>query len=133
MLSSVFIFLYVSYYQLTFHSCQQTDGWINRFKTLVSKVKPYTIDKDRIKVAILDSGIDMENTDIDAQSDRIKSIRSWVDGKIGVEAKRGGDLSGHGTHIAGIILDLAPDVDLYIARVTKTSKLDDTEQIAKVT
>jgi hypothetical protein len=83
-------------------------------------------------VAILDSGIDMENTDIDAQSDRIKNIRSWVDGKAGVEAKRGGDLSGHGTHIAGIILDLAPNVDIYIARVTKTRELDNTEQILKV-
>lgn len=74
----------------------------------------------------------MENTDIDAQSDRIKSIRSWVGDNAGVEAKRGGDLSGHGTHIAGIILDLAPNVDIYIARVTKTRELDNTEQILKV-
>ncbi|KAI9739332.1 MAG: hypothetical protein M1834_007545 [Cirrosporium novae-zelandiae] len=46
-----------------------------------------------------------------------------------VEEKRGGDLSGHGTHIAGIILDLAPNVDIYNARVTKTRELDDIEQI----
>jgi subtilisin family serine protease len=83
-------------------------------------------------VAVLDSGIDTDNSDIDAQSDRIMDIRSWVDGQTAVKTKRGEDVSGHGTHITGIILDLAPNVDLYIARVTKTRELPDTEQIVKV-
>ena len=89
-------------------------------------------DNNRIKVAILDSGIDMENTDIDAQSNRVMSIRSWVDGKAGAEATHDGDISGHGTHISGIILDLAPNVDVYIARVTKNRELEATDQILKV-
>lgn len=99
---------------------------------VAEKLDPEWTDSNRVKVAILDSGIDTQHTDIDALSDRIKSIRSWVDGKAGVEDWSGGDVSGHGTHVSGIILDLAPDVDIYVARITKTREPDDPDQIAKV-
>lgn len=96
------------------------------------RLKAFPSNGRRVNVAILDTGIDMTHTDIDACSERIKDVRSWVDGKNGAEDWDGGDDSGHGTHIAGLILDLAPNVDIYVARVTKSRRLKNPEQVAEV-
>ncbi|KAF2185919.1 subtilisin-like protein, partial [Zopfia rhizophila CBS 207.26] len=45
------------------------------------------------------------------------------------------DKSGHGTHVAGIILQFAPDAELYVARVFEhdlTSKLEEEEVINRI-
>jgi len=75
-----------------------------------------------VKVALLDTGIDLKHSYFEGEypTGRIKSVRSWVDGKEGVEDRDGGDVSGHGTFIASILLSLGPTIDLYIARVTKS-------------
>jgi subtilisin family serine protease len=91
-------------------------------------------DPRRVRIAILDTGIDMNHVDMLSEKDRIKKVYSWVDGKNGEEDRFGGDISGHGTHIASIVLDIAPNADLYIARITKTRLLNEgqTNQIAQV-
>lgn len=89
-------------------------------------------ERPRVKIAILDTGIDLEHPDMEACEGRIKSVRSWVDGKNGEEEdSAGGDESGHGTHTTGIILDVAPDADIYVARVALTGP-SYPSQIAKV-
>jgi hypothetical protein len=40
------------------------------------------------------------------------------------ESERINDLHGHGTHIAGLILDLIPDSKLYVAKVTDGGDVD---------
>ncbi|KAK2882509.1 hypothetical protein FQN49_000275 [Arthroderma sp. PD_2] len=111
--------------------CYKTDSWIGKFKGLFySRLTRNHIESNRLKVAILDSGIDMNNTDIEADADdRIKSVRSWVDGNDGKEDRNECDESGHGTHIAGILLSCAPNTDLYIARITKTRELNSVNEI----
>jgi len=42
------------------------------------------------------------------------------------------DLFGHGTHIAGLLLRVAPEADIYIARVAINRNVDNTENIAEV-
>ena len=42
------------------------------------------------------------------------------------------DSSGHGTHIAGIILDLASNVELYIAQVTDSRLSVNRDKIVEV-
>ena len=68
-------------------------------------------EPQRIKVAILDTSI---NTNyLDFLNKPIIDYKSFIDGgNIRV------DPSSHGTHITGIILDLALNVKLYIAQVT---------------
>jgi subtilisin family serine protease len=89
-----------------------------------------------VRVAILDTGIDLAHADFQRpraisfkegqpvsatgeapQWDRIKGTVNycWVDGTV--DDRNIQDLSGHGTQVAGIILRLAPKAKLYIARI----------------
>jgi subtilisin family serine protease len=72
----------------------------------------------------LDSGIDYNHPDID--QDRIKERKSWIGGDPDV------DVIGHGTHIASTILQLTRNVDLYIAKVTKSRTFSERVQVAEV-
>ncbi len=98
-----------------------SDDWIKKVKEIIHErigLQP----THRVKVALLDTGIDLEHAYFDKQypHGRIKSVCSWVDGKEGVEDAWGGDESGHGTFIASLLLDLAPNIDLYVARISKS-------------
>jgi Subtilase family len=100
----------------------------------------YAAGDKRLKIAILDTGIDMKGTDANChihedfrqkraisfrdgmpcpdtegtpQYQRIKGMRNFCSGG---EAEVQ-DLDGHGTAVAGIILRLAPETHLYIARI----------------
>ena len=89
-------------------------------------------------MALLDTGLDVYHSDIRAEHrrGRVKDIRSWVDSKRGEKSSEEGDEAGHGTFIASLILDLAPNVELYIARVAKNTHIQgangDVERIASV-
>ncbi|KAJ6438339.1 hypothetical protein O9K51_08931 [Purpureocillium lavendulum] len=89
-----------------------------------------------VKIAILDTGIDLTHDDFakparrrtklgeraarqlpeQPQRDRIKGCRNFV-GDPG-EEEDVTDHSGHGTHIAGVILSIAPRAELYIAKTS---------------
>lgn len=85
----------------------------------------------RIKVAILDTGLDVGHPDIKAREERIKDIRSWVNGLNGERDPKAGDSSGHGTHVTSLLLDVAPDSDIYVARIAEHDP-ESPDQIAKV-
>ena len=82
----------------------------------------------RIKVAVLDTGLDMTHPTIQANQDRIKEVRSWLPSG---GTKGGGDLSGHGTHVTALLLDIAPDCDVYIAQIADLQPISP-DEIAKV-
>ncbi|KAK2594367.1 hypothetical protein QQS21_007927 [Conoideocrella luteorostrata] len=89
-----------------------------------------------VKIAILDTGIDLEHEDFQRparrtsklgnaavkrlpevpQRKRIKAYRNFVGGPG--EEEDVSDLVGHGTHIAGIILSTVPRAELYIAKTS---------------
>lgn len=83
----------------------------------------------KVRIAIIDTGIDLCNSHFDnpaedlgatgdqetgPQRDRVKDCKRF----IGAEA---GDCDsvGHGTHCAALLLQLAPNADIYVARVTE--------------
>lgn len=101
-----------------------TDSWIEQF----SRLRDSCISDEsvRLKVAILDTGIDLGHPLLLAHQGRVKDCKSWVD----TQADQ--DTAGHGTHIASVILDLTTNVDLYIAKVTESNLLKGTDQIAEV-
>ncbi|KAI1735420.1 hypothetical protein F4680DRAFT_435188 [Xylaria scruposa] len=100
-----------------------SDIWIKKVKNIINDRIGKKIAKlpRRVKVALLDTGIDLKHAYFDGEysSGRIKSVRSWVDDKAGAEDPDGGDQSGHGTFIASLLLDLGPNIDLFVARVSK--------------
>ncbi|KAL2835990.1 peptidase S8/S53 domain-containing protein [Aspergillus pseudoustus] len=107
-----------------------TFGYLN---DTIDKRLEYMEGDERIRIAVLDTGIDLKHADFKnprtkmftrefqsqpakeklAQIDRIKAYRNFhIARNDEVD-----DLDGHGTQVAGIILRLAPNADLYIARV----------------
>ncbi|KAL6720849.1 hypothetical protein ACLMJK_002774 [Lecanora helva] len=93
------------------------DQW---FKDLQSDtqalLEPYRKDRmKRVKIAILDTGVDRTHASIESQwSKRIKGVKSWVNSE-------GGDIDqcGHGTHAAALLLKVAPEAHVYVARIAK--------------
>lgn len=56
-----------------------------------------------------------------AYEDQIRCCKSWLQGQQGEDLEKGDrDLDGHGTHCASLILQVAQNVSLYVARVFKS-------------
>lgn len=67
-----------------------------------------------IKVAILDTGIDRNHDLIEGREENIRGKHNLYD----PPRKTIKDENGHGTFITSLILDYAPDVELYIIKIT---------------
>ncbi|PHH80670.1 hypothetical protein CDD80_350 [Ophiocordyceps camponoti-rufipedis] len=105
--------------------CHGSDTWIETHKRIYEEVIS-PLDEaicKRVKVAILDTGLDMSHPDFQACSDRIIEVRSWLDGLRGEMVATPQDDCGHGTHVTSLLLGIAPDCDVYIARIAKTKPL----------
>lgn len=101
----------------------QTDREVNQFDEAGSVNKYHTegITGNGIKIAILDTGVDLKNEDI--------TFKKGINFTSG-EATDFADRNGHGTKIAGIIgarkngeglIGIAPESDLYICKVANDS------------
>lgn len=105
-----------------------TNQWFERLSsethTLFDSPKA---GEQRVKIAIIGTGIDMNHAVLQKARDQVKQTKSWV-GNKGDE-----DSWGFGTHTAALILRIAPASELYIARIARdpASKIDP-EDIAQV-
>lgn len=111
--------------------------WDRTFRTLSRTYSDYfqhTVTDECVKVAIFDTGIDQHHLDFlyprskpksggkissvkgeQLQIERIKACQNFCDDRSRIDDVT--DIDGHGTHVAGIILQLAPTTELYIARI----------------
>jgi hypothetical protein len=83
----------------------------------------------RVRIAILDTGINEGHPVLNANSDRIVEKRSWIDD--------GNDMldmyeSGHGTHTAALVLQTAPLAHICVAKISKDRHLGKPEHIKEV-
>ncbi|KAJ4328353.1 hypothetical protein N0V84_001224 [Fusarium piperis] len=83
---------------------------------------------EKIRIAVLDTGIDETDKMIKAAILRIKDMRSWV-GSPGNYT----DTYGHGTHVTRLLLQMAPAADIYIAKITDNKNVnpEDMSRIAE--
>lgn len=88
----------------------------------------------RVKIAILDTGIDLTHPDFKddqagtRENRRIKKPEDFLD-----PSGSAVDTCGHGTHCVGLLRLIAPEADIYVARVAKDFKGNlDPVVIAKV-
>jgi len=79
-------------------------------------LNPGSTSRERVKVAILDTGVYFEHPDFKKatnrnvlQKDRCRGFPSHLDACL--------DKNGHGTHCASVLLRTAPNIDLYVAKV----------------
>ena len=121
---------------------KHADSWMSQYLlTLRTKITPvlpsalYT----RVKIAILDSGFDVEDPYIAGayHSGRIKGFRTFVGKwKDVVQEKQKvryvNDTFGHGTHALALLLKTSLDAEVYVAKVTKNGTLDDAQCVADV-
>lgn len=109
------------------------DKWFTRLREDIHPLLAEIPDNGRrVKVAILDTGIDLDHADIMARDERIQDVRSWVNGKKGAKDYSAGDPCGHGTFATGLLLDVAPHVDVYVARIAENETLEQIFHIAEV-
>jgi len=75
-----------------------------------------TSNAQRVKIAILDSGIYLSQQHMDLYSDAQPHItyRSWID-----QDQTWKDESGHGTHLAVLLRKIAPQAAVHVGRVYK--------------
>lgn len=84
-----------------------------------------------VRIAVLDTGYDDDATfffDQDHQP-RLKGWKDWVD-----QSDQPADCHGHGTHLVSLVMKIAPEAHMYIARVAKSpgDLLTSSENVAKV-
>lgn len=60
------------------------------------------------------------------EDERIKEARAWT------KDNKSMDTCGHGTHVAGIILELTDNVDIYVGKIAESRVIHETGQIVEV-
>ena len=113
-------------------------------KHLKAKVHPFlktvrrrTRDVERVKVAILDTGASLDPIIIkERYSGRIAEYRTWCDTPVsesGREILHGEDADGHGTQITSVLLDVAPQCRVYIAKIFESRMNKNSEVLNRST
>ncbi|KAF4626074.1 hypothetical protein G7Y89_g12089 [Cudoniella acicularis] len=105
-------------------------NWKGRFQAVYKKYIEAHLQQatqSPVKIAVLDTGIDQTHPDMDARSEQIKQRYNCVNDKFKTVVD---DHNGHGTFTAGLLLDYAPDAELYIVKIAE-NKPSNPELIAK--
>ncbi|KAL6690548.1 peptidase S8/S53 domain-containing protein [Trichoderma pleuroticola] len=90
--------------------------WRSEYENVYSKcIRAYLLDPPSrpVKITILDTGIDRGHDAFEAREENIKAKLNFYNNS----QRSITDLNGHGTFTASLILDYAPDAELYIAKI----------------
>jgi len=88
-------------------SIADSKSWFDDFDKVKTKIVAPPEGR-RIKIAVLDTGIDMGNSFFSNLQNQIKCWPSEADCK---------DSDGHGTHVAQLLLKIAPHADLELPKL----------------
>lgn len=66
-----------------------------------------------VKVAVIDTGAAIEESDLGCYDDRLVEVRSWTDGRPATKVDMA-DLVGHGTHSTSLVLSVTENTDCEV-------------------
>ncbi|WAO84616.1 Subtilisin-like protein [Fusarium falciforme] len=111
--------------------CAWATAFLERAEGFYNRHIHHLPSENRIRVAILDTGIDDTKVFFRAAKQNrtrrdspVILRRSFLNG-ISVT-----DTDGHGTNVAALVLKMAPEADLYVAKISSGHEVDGTEHIA---
>ena len=125
--------------QLIVYSAREADEWL---KTLKQRVHPLITrpnmgsGTERIRVAILDTGLELPEDCRSDYANQIRGCRSWLgvdENEEGNSETRNFDVSGHGTHSTGLLLEVAPNAEVFVARVFENPDKREGQQTIETT
>jgi subtilisin family serine protease len=95
----------------------------------IEKPPEYLRTSPAVKIAILDTGIDKKHSFIRGalRSRSIVAAKSFVKGDDSVN-----DAFGHGTYVASLLLKVAIDAKLYVARIATGEDIPEDHNIGQV-
>lgn len=97
-------------------------------RACIYKPPDFLRDYPPVRIAVLDTGVDSKHPFIKgAMKYRIKERRNFVKGDDSNE-----DDYGHGTHVAALLLRVAPDAQIFVAKVAKDVNILSDHNIAEV-
>jgi hypothetical protein len=103
------------------------DQWFKSLREDVFPLLPKTPKQEnRVKIAILDTGIDVTESFISMNRARI-TTQSFLPKDSKVE-----DTHGHGTHATALLLRVARNADIFVARITEDDELSDPKTVEDV-
>lgn len=105
-------------------------SWFDKIGQINRKILgPFRKDRERrVRIAVLDSGVEMTNPQIQAFKKRIKRRQDFSDPQGNAV-----DNDGHGTCCVALVLRVAPEADIYVGKiVTGSGHPIDEEVVAKV-
>ena len=108
---------------VTFSSKRPRD-WFYEMKAFEKSVDACRKEPDdsspRVKIAILDTGLDLLHPDMtDIYNDGRLQYHDFIENSASIK-----DLDGHGTHCTSILAKLAPNAEIFVARVFRKSWAD---------
>jgi subtilisin family serine protease len=100
--------------------------WLADFAKTLDLLDRFDEQYPPVKLAILDTGIDAEHPWIRTHWKHRSNMPHFYDFTTSADPREAVpiDETGHGTHMAGLILQTAPDVDLYVIRVFTNRRFD---------
>jgi hypothetical protein len=118
-------------------NCSAANGWLAE---LAKAVKDMDSDlsgstqRNRVQIVLLDTGYDDSSVFLDDGKirDRLQKLPVWKD--FAGSSPCPVDTDGHGNHLLSLVMQIAPNADLHVARVATDSKnlKDSQESVAKV-